>query len=209
MRSKALRTFMLLGVITISSLCFSQTAVQATSPTSAPASTGPSKIAFVNIQEAVVTCNEGKQESAALQQRFAAKTNALKAQDDELKKLKDDYQAQNAKLTEDERNNRLKVIQDKQKAFDRTYQDFQTETQEAQQEAMNRIGRKMIPVMEKFLISNGYTALFDVSNQQTPVLWATPDSVITKRLVEAYNAQMATAPPAAPATPSAPPPKKP
>ncbi|HEY6969473.1 MAG TPA: OmpH family outer membrane protein, partial [Candidatus Angelobacter sp.] len=76
---------------------------------------------------------------------------------------------------------------------------------EAQQEAMGRIGRKMIPVMEKFLISNGYTALFDVSNQQTPVLWATPDSVITKRLVEAYNAQMATAP----TTPSAPPPKKP
>src|SRR5215471_16004479 len=202
-------SLLLLSFIAVfSSCCFSQTALQATSP--APASAGPSKIAFVNINEAVVTCNEGKQESAALQQRFAAKTNALKVQDDELKKLKDDYQAQSAKLNEEERNKRLKVIQDKQKVFERNYQDFQTETQEAQQEAMNRIARKMIPVMEKFLISNGYTALFDVSNQQTPVLWATPDSVITKRLVEAYNAQMATsapATPAAPATPSAPPPK--
>ena len=207
MRSSALHRLFLLSFFVISSWCFSQTAVQATSP--APASAGPSKIAFVNIQEAVVTCNEGKQESAALQQRFAAKTNALKVQDDELKKLKDDYQAQGPKLSEDQRNNRLKIIQDKQKAFDRSYQDYQTETQEAQQEAMSRIARKMIPVMEKFLINNGYTALFDVSNQQTPVLWATPESVITKRLVEAYNAQTVTAAPAAPATPSAPPPKNP
>ncbi|HEY6971877.1 MAG TPA: OmpH family outer membrane protein, partial [Candidatus Angelobacter sp.] len=133
MHSRSLHALFLLGFSLTSSWCFSQTAVQATTP--APASTGPSKIAFVNIQEAVVTCNEGKQEAAALQQRFATKTNALKAQDDELKKLKDDYQAQGPKLSEDERNTRLKIIQDKQKAFDRSYQDYQTETQEAQQEA--------------------------------------------------------------------------
>ena len=181
---------------------FSQTAAAATS---SPPPSGPTKIAFVNLQEAVVTCNEGKQESATLQQRFAAKQNALKAQDDELKKLKDDYQAQGPKLSEEERNSRLKVIQDKQKAFERNYADFQSESQEAQQEAMNRIGRKMIPIMEKFLISNGYTAVFDISSSQTPVLWATQDSIITKRLVDAYNAQSASAP--APST--APPPKKP
>src|SRR5215467_12249895 len=95
---------LLLTLIAVaSSPCFSQTAAAATSP----ASPGPSKIAFVNLQEAVVTCNEGKQEAAALQQRFASKQNALKALDDELKKLKDDYQAQSAKLNEDERNGRL------------------------------------------------------------------------------------------------------
>jgi Skp family chaperone for outer membrane proteins len=185
-----------IAIISISS--FSQTAAGAANPavstTTNAAAAAPSRIAFVNLQEVVVSCNEGKQESAALQQRFAAKQNALKAQDDELKKLKDDYQAQEAKLNEQERSSRLKVIQDKQKAFDRSYGDFQSEGQEAQQEAMNRIVKKLLPVLEKYVTSNGYTAAFDLSNPQTPVIWVNQESVITKQVVEAYNAQSTAVP---------------
>ena len=170
----------------------------------------PSKIAFVNLQEAVVTCNEGKQEAATLMQRFSGKQNALKAQDDELKKLKDDFQAAGAKLTEEERAARTKAIQDKQKVFDRSYADYQSEAQEAQQEAVNRIVKKMLPVVEKYVSSNGYTAVFDVSNPQNAnVLWIRKDSMITQQIVDAYNAQSGVQAPApgAAAPPSAPPPK--
>lgn len=177
---------------------------QATAAVSTPVST-PSKIAFVNMQEAVVTCNEGKQESAVLQQRFASKTSAIQAQDSELKKLKDDYQAAAAKLNDDEKNTRLKVIQDKQKVFDRNFADYQSETQEAQQEAINRIVKKMLPVLEKYATANGYTAVFDLSNPQAPpVLWIKRDALITRQLVDAYNAESGVQAPAAPA-PSTPP----
>lgn len=171
---------------------------QATSAVSTPASV-PSKIAFVNLQEAVVTCNEGKQDAAALQQRFSTKQNALKAQDDELKKLKDDLQAKGPSLNDEERNARARVIQDKQKAFERNYQDYQNETQEAQQDAINRIMKKMFPVLEKMVLSNGYTAVFDVSNPQTPVIWVKKEAMITKQLVDAYNAQTTASAPSAPA----------
>jgi outer membrane protein len=171
---------------------------QATAAVSTPA-TVPSKIAFVNLQEAVVACNEGKQEAAALQQRFTSKQAALKTQDDELKKLKDDFQTVSAKLNEEERNARLRAIQDKQKAFERNYADYQAETQEAQQEAINKIVKKMLPVLEKYSTANGYTAVFDISNPQTPVLWVRKESMITKQLVDAYNAQSTARTPAAPA----------
>ena len=170
----------------------------------------PSKLAFVNLQEAVVTCNEGKQEAAALVQRFSGKQNALKAQDDELKKLKDDFQAAGPKLTDEERAARTKVIQDKQKVFDRNYADYQAEAQEAQQEAVNRIVKKMLPVVEKYVSTNGYTAVFDVSNPQNAnVLWIRKDSMITQQIIDAYNAQSGVQAPAPGATapPSAPPPK--
>lgn len=165
---------------------------QATAAVSTPPA-ATSKIAFVNLQEAVIECNEGKQDATALQQRFSGKQADLKRQDDELKKLKDDFQAAGAKLNDDERNNRLKVIQDKQKAFERNYADYQTESQEAQQEAVNRIIKKMLPVLEKYLLANGYTAVFDISNPQTPILWVRKESLITKQLVDAYNAQPAGA----------------
>lgn len=148
----------------------------------------PSKIAFVNLQEAVTACNEGKQVAAELKQKFADKQAALKALDDELKKLKDDYQTVSAKLSDDERATRLRTIQDKQKVFDRTYADYQAETQEAQKEAVNRIMKKMLPVLEKYVSAQGYTAVFDVANPQTPVVWARKDALITKQLIEAYNA---------------------
>ena len=148
----------------------------------------PSKVAFVNLQEAVTTCNEGKQVAAELTRRFADKKNALKALDDELQKLKADYQVADLKLNENERAARLKTIQDRQKVFDRTYADYQAETQEAQQEAVNRIVKKMLPVLEKYVSAQGYTAVFDVANPQTPVVWARKDALITKQLVEAYNA---------------------
>jgi outer membrane protein len=171
----------------------------------------PTRIAFVNIQEAVFTCNEGKQEAAALQKRFSAKQAALKQQDDELKKLKDDLQAQGAKLSDDERGTRTRTIQEKQKTFERNYSDYQAEVQEAQQEAVNRILKKMMPVLEKYMTENGYTAVFDVSNPQTAALWVRADSIVTKQLIEAYNAQPAATAPAAtsPATPRATPTPKP
>jgi outer membrane protein len=162
----------------VSALCSAQ------SPVPTPA---PSKIAFVNLQEAVTTCNEGKQEAAALTQKFAGKKNALKALDDEIKKLKDEYQTINAKLNDDERAARLRTIQDKQRVFDRAYADYQAESQDAQQEAVNRIMKKMLPILEKYVSANGYTAVLDVSNPQTPVVWVRKDALITKQLVDAYN----------------------
>jgi outer membrane protein len=164
---------------------------------------GPSRIAFVNIQQAVFTCNEGKQEAAALQKRFSAREAALKQQNDELKKLKDDFQAVSAKLNDDDRNSRARTIQEKQKTFERDYADYQSEVQEAQQEAVSRILKKMMPVLEKYLVDNGYTAVFDVSNPQTPVLWARGDAMITKELVDAYNAQSAATTAAPAPTPRA------
>lgn len=169
-------------ILSASVLC----AAQGPPPVPTPA---PSRIAFVNLQEAVTTCNEGKQVAAALSRRFADKKNALKALDDELQKLKADYQVADLKLNEDERATRLRTIQDKQKVFDRTYADYQSETQEAQQEAVNGILKKMLPILEKYVAANGYTAVFDVANPQSaPVLWVRKDAMITKQLVEAYDA---------------------
>lgn len=175
--------------------------VQAKAAVNAPAAVA-SKIAFVNMQQAVTSCNEGKQESAALQQRFSAKQAALKTQDDELKKLKDDFQINGPKLNDEERTTRQRAIQDKQKVFERDYSDYQSEAQEAQQQAIDKIVKKMLPVLEKYLMDHGFTAAIDLSNPQIPVIWASKDSVITQQLVDAYNAQGSVASPATPPKPS-------
>jgi outer membrane protein len=194
----------------------------AASGTGAPAAT---KIGVVNIQDAILATEEGKKEFDVLQQKFTPKQAELKNLNDEIEKLKKDYQAQGDKLNDDEKNTRAKAIDSKQKSLQRNYEDAQAEFQQAEQEVVNRIGAKMLKTLEKYAQANSYSIVLDVSNPQTsPVLWATQGNVITKELVDAYNAEnpvagaakpAASAPATRPAAPAArpaapaPTPKKP
>jgi outer membrane protein len=159
----------------------------------APAGT---KVAIVNIQEAIANTNEGKKELDALQQRFSPKQAELKTQNDEVENLKKQLQAQGDKLSDDERNNRVKTIEVKQKSLQRNFEDAQNEFQQAEQEVVNRLGKKMLEVLEKYAKANGYAMILDVSNPQTPVLYASPGANITKELVEAYNTEVPVGAPA-------------
>ncbi|HET9837384.1 MAG TPA: OmpH family outer membrane protein [Candidatus Angelobacter sp.] len=175
-------------------LAASSTARAQGAPANAPAG---NKVGIVNIQDAIANTNEGKKELDALQQRFSPKQAELKTQNDEVENLKKQLQAQSDKLSEDERNNRVKSIEVKQKALQRNFEDAQNEFQQAEQEVVNRLGKKMLDVLEKYAKNNGYSMVLDVSNPQTPVLYASPGSNITKELVDAYNAEVPVAAPAA------------
>ena len=160
---------------------------------------GPAKIGIVNIQDAIIATNEGKKEFDALQTRFAPKQGELKTLNDEVEAMKKDLQAKGDKLNDDERTKQLKTLETKQKTLQRNYDDAQSEFQQAEQEVVNRIGGKMLSVLEKYANKNGYTVVIDVSNPNTPVLWANSGTIITKDLVDAYNAESPVAAPAAPA----------
>jgi outer membrane protein len=176
-------------------------AAPATNP-AAPAGPVPTKIGVVNIQQAIGESAEGKKEIDALQQKFNPKQAELKGLNDELDNLKKQFQAQADKLSDDEKSSKAKTIDSKQKALQRNYEDAQAEFQQSEQEVINRIGAKMLTVLEKYANANGYAVVLDVSNPQTsPVLWATQGTVITKELVDAYDAANPVA--GAPAKPAA------
>ena len=170
----------------------------------APAAGSPSgnKVGIVSIQDAIANTNEGKKELEALQQKFAPRQAALQSQNDELENLKKQLQAQGDKLSDEERGSRVRSATEKQKGLQRSAEDFQNEVQQAEQEILNRLGKKMLDVLEKYAKENGYAVVMDVSNPQTPVLYANPGTNITKNLVDAYNAE-------SPATPATKPASKP
>jgi outer membrane protein len=157
------------------------------------------KVAIVSIQDAIANTNEGKKELEALQQKFAPKQAEMKTLNDDVENLKKQLQAQGDKLSDEERGNRVKTISDKQKVLQRNYEDAQNEYQQAEQEIVNRLGKRMMDILEKYAKTNGYAVVMDVSNPQTPVLYASPNTNITKELVDAYNTDSPAAPAAKPA----------
>ena len=169
-----------------------------TQPAQAPAKpTGGGKVGIVAIQQAIAATNEGKKDLEALQQRFSPKQAELKGQNDEIENLKKQLQTQGDKLSDEARATQARTIDSKQKTLQRNYDDAQGEFQQAQQEIFNRVGGKMAKVLETYAVKNGYSVILDVSNPQTPVLYASESTNITKEIVDAYNAQSpVTAPPA-------------
>src|SRR6476646_7376416 len=199
-----------LGLSTVlGTFAFAQAAAPATGAASAPAGPVPTKIGVVNIQQAISECAEGKKEIDALQQKFAPKQVELKGLNDDIDNLKKQYQAQAEKLSDEEKSRQAKAIDTKQKALQRNLEDAQAEFQQGEQDVINRIGAKMVGVLEKYAGANGFAVVLDVSNPQTsPVLWATQGTVITKELVDAYDkenpAGATAAKPAGAAKPPAP-----
>lgn len=162
-------------------------AAQATQSAAKPA--GPTKIGIVAIQQAIAASNEGKKDLEALQQKFAPKQAELKNQNDEVENLKKQLQAKGETLSEEARATQARALETKQKSLQRNFEDAQTAYQQEQQEIFNRIGTKMVKVLEAYAVKNGYGVILDVSNPQTPVLYASEATNITKEIVDAYNAQ--------------------
>lgn len=186
-------------------------AASAPAATEAAAPAGPAKIAVVAFQVAVAQTNEGQRNFADLQKKYDPKRQQLKTLNDEVESLTKQLQTQAATLSDTEKANRAKAIDDKKKLLQRQAEDAQNDMQQEMQELYNTLASKVYDVLAAYSQQHGYTLVLDVAQQQTPVLYASESTNITKAVIDAYNVKSGVpAPPAAPAgTPSAPTPKAP
>jgi len=157
----------------------------ASADASAPA--GPSKIAVIAFQVAVAQTNEGQRNFADLEKKYDPKRQQLKAQSDEIDTLTKQLQAQSATLTDAERAARASAIDTKKKQLDRDFQDTQSDFQQEMQDLYNGLASKVYDVMQSYAEKQGFTLVLDVSQQQSPVLFASNSTNITKQVIDAYN----------------------
>jgi outer membrane protein len=176
--------------------------VPALAQSAAPAASAPAitKVGIVNIQAAIVNSNEGQRDFETLQKKFDPKRTELENLNKEIDELQKKFNTQGDKLNDEARGDLLKQIDARKKTLQRNYEDANTDVQAQQNEIANRIGQKLVEVLDKYAKDNSYTLILDVSGQSSPVLWAANSVDITKAIVDAYNAQSGVAAPAKPAT---------
>ncbi len=185
------------------SVAFAQTGSAAPATPAATGSTG-NKVGIINIQQCILLTNEGKRDVEALDKKFEPQRTQLQNLQKEVQGMQDQLKTQGDKLNDEARNKLVKDIETKQKSLQRQLEDAQGEYQGAQGELVNRIGGKLMEVLDKYAKANGYSMILDVSNPQSPVLWAGSSSDVTQEIAAAYNAQSnVPAPAAGTAAPSA------
>jgi outer membrane protein len=172
-----------------------------------PAAEG--KVGVIDVQAAVAGTAEGKQAIAQLQSQFAPRQSELA---NLQKQIEDDQTRLRTGQTtlSDEEKARLSSEYDLlTRSYQRKSQDAQDDFTAAQQEMLNRIGRKMMDVLDKYSKDNGYSVILDTSSQQTPVLYAANQVNVTQDIIHLYDqsypvkasAGGGAAAPARPATP--------
>jgi Skp family chaperone for outer membrane proteins len=185
------------------------TTPQASAP-SAPAVIGTAKIAWLNLEQAIFSCDEGKVEFGKVQKFVEEKNGQLEAQRKAVETLRSQLQVQSAKLTDEARADLEEELESKDTGLLRFQQDTQKEIDNRRVRTTNYIGRRMLPVIEKISKEKGLSAVVYINPSRDA--WVDPSLIITEEVIRAYNAAYpagAKPPAAAPATAAPPPPKKP
>lgn len=164
------------------------------------------KVGIINIQAAIGSTAEGKQASSELQSQFAPRQAELQQLQKQIQDIQSRLQTGQTTLSEAEMERLNDEGQRDQRTLQRKQQDAQADLQDAQQDAFNRIGRKMMTVLDKYAKEHGYSLILDTSSQQTPVVYASNQVDVTQEIIhlydEAYPVAGASSTPAAPTKPA-------
>ncbi len=163
----------------------------------------PTKVGVIQIQSAIVSTKDGQKAAAELETKLGPRKKDLDRKQAEVKDLQDKLQRGGNAMAEAAKADLMRNIDQKTKSFNRDMEDAQAEYDQEQRKLLDDLGQKMMQVIDKYAAANGYSVILDVSNPQTPVLYASNAIDITKDIIELYDKASASAPAPAPAKPAA------
>ena len=197
-------------VAAAATLCLLGTAAVFGQAAAAPAA---GKIAVLNVRQAIVTTAEGKQASAELQSQFAPRQNELEGLNKQINDLRQQLAANQTTWSDEQKAKAQTQGQRLAAQLDRKNNELQEDVNAAQADVVDRIGRKMMDVLDRYARESGFTAVFDSSAQNSPIIYASNSIDVTQDIIRLYDQQYpikagssapATKPAAKPAAPAKP-----
>jgi outer membrane protein len=196
----------------------------AAAPAAGPAASAgtaaiPTRIGLMNVRDAIMGTADGKKAALDLEEKFASRRTTLQKRQIDLQAKKDQMSRGGAAMSDAAKAALTREIDAEDKNFKRDVEDLNTDGEEAQNKLFQAIWAKLQPVVQQYALQNGFAAILDVGNDQTPVLWASNTMFITAEIVSLYDqshppaeaaaaaaskpvAPAAAAKPAAPAAPA-------
>lgn len=151
------------------------------------------KVGILHIQNAMLGTQDGQKAAADLQAKFDPTSKRLQGLRDEIGALQAELSKGSNTMGEERRRELAREIDQKTRSLNRQTEDAQADFQAAQEAVLQDLGQRMMAVIGKYSRDNGYTLILDVSNPQTPVLFAANGIDITADIVKIYDEEAAKA----------------
>ena len=169
-------------------LCFGLVAWPALGWGQSPAPSLPGKIGVINIQAAIAATGEGKKAFAELEKKYAPRRQDLQQLTQEVNGITEQLQKQSTTLSDDEQRRLNRELQEKQTRLKRAQEDAQADFQADNGEVVNRIGQKMVRLLDEYAQQNGYAVVIE-GNPQVPIIYyVAPQIDLTEEIVKRYDA---------------------
>jgi outer membrane protein len=149
-----------------------------------PAST---KVAVLNIQVAITSTGDGKQASAELQTQFAPRQQEVENMSRQIDDIRTRLRNGATTLSDDEKTRLAHQGDQLTRTVQRKQQELQDDANEAQRDVFDRIGRKMLEVIDNYAKTNGYGVVIDSSTQNSGVVYAATQVDITQEIIRLYD----------------------
>ena len=146
------------------------------------------KVALINVQEAISRTAEGQKLIRELQERYQPTQQELAGKNSKLTEMRDQLQKGANTMSEEARRNLTRDIQKAEVELKRRMEDTQGEFSQEHNQLFNTIGSKMITVIDRYSKDNGLHLVMDISSPQSPVLYAVTEVNITNQIIETYDA---------------------
>ena len=153
----------------------------------AAASASAGKIGVIDVQVAITSTAEGKQAAAELQSQFAPRQTELTNMQKQMEDIQTRLRTGQTTLSDDEKARLGREGEQLQRTYQRRSQDAQDDFNEAQREIVDRIGRRMIDVLNKYSRDNGYSLILDRSGQSSPVIFAANSVDVTQEIIRLFD----------------------
>jgi outer membrane protein len=176
-----------LAAILATACAFGASAVRAQAAAPGAGGAAGSKIGVINVRQAIVTTSEGKQASAELQTQFAARQTELEGLNKQITDLRQRLSAGQSTLSQEEQTRLTRQGELLARQLQRKQDEYQEDVNASQGEVIDKIGRKMIDVLDRYARENGYVAILDSSAQNTPILYASNQIDVTQDIIKLYD----------------------
>ena len=171
----------------------------------APAGAAPAaaKVGVLNVQAAIASTAEGKQASAELQSQFASRQTELETLNKQIDDLRKRLQAGQNTLSQEEQARLTRQGESLAKQAQRKQEEYNEDVQAALGDVRERIGRKMLDVLDRYARENGYSAIFDTSSQAQVIIYASNQADVTQDIIRLFDQAYPVKAGATPAKPAA------
>lgn len=175
-------------------------------PPTAPATAAGVRIGILDVRGAIVGSAEGKLAQAELQSQFSPRQNEIENLRKQIEDIQRRLQSAGNTMSDEEKARLARQGDSLSRIYQRRTDDLREDLQAAENEVLDRIGRKMRDVLDRYGRENAFTVIFNVSGQDS-IVYATNQVDVTQDIIRLYDAahpvKAGAATPAQPARPPA------
>jgi len=157
-------------VIGLSGLAYAQSAV---------------KVGYIDLQRVIRESQAGKSARVSFEREFQEKRNIIEQKKQRLDSLKQDFLSQGTIKSEQGTKDKAEQIEQLEKEYNRTRDDFRDELQRRDLELTQKILSELENVIKQIGDSDGYSLIFEKT--EAGIVFAGKGVDLTDKLIQAYD----------------------